>query len=297
MNREIVPKGFPNKICVSEPPALPSRRQDSNKGTYGTVLVVGGAPGMAGAAYLSALAAYRSGAGLVRVFTCEENRVILQTLLPEAVLITYKSDEPHKIPAYLSTAADSASAVVIGPGLSLSDIARLQLETVLKVAASPLIIDADALNILSKNENLWELRACAASPVIITPHMGEMSRLTGKSIEELKASPESEAAAFAVFRGVVCVMKDAETTVSDGVRTYVNHSGCSGLSKGGSGDVLTGVIAALAAQKMPAFDASCLGVYLHGKAGKIASEKLSEYSLLARDIADALPLAFREAQL
>lgn len=280
-----------NKVFSSEniPFPLPERSPAANKGDFGKILIVGGAENMAGAAYLSALAAYRSGAGLVRIFTTEKNRIILQKLIPEAVMITYNSTDD--IPKLLTPCIKDSDAVVIGPGLSKSADAKLMLETVMKNTLCPLIIDADALNIISENPNLW---AFAGENTVITPHMGEMSRLTGKSIAALKCNAVGNALDFAREKGVICCMKDASTVISDGEKVYINRSGCSALSKGGSGDVLTGMIAAFAATKKNLFEASCMGTYLHGRAGIFASEYLSEYSLLARDIAENISKAIFE---
>ena len=284
--------GGKNSIFSSEriPFTMPKRSPASNKGDFGKILIVGGAENMAGAAYLSSLAAYRSGAGLVRIFTTEENRTILQTLIPEAVLITYCSDDD--IPNLLIPYINDSDAIVIGPGLSKSSDARSMLETVLKNASCPLIIDADALNILSEKPTLWTL---VGKNTVITPHMGEMSRLTGKSISYLKENAVKNAVEFAKEKGVICCMRDASTVISDGERVYISRSGCSALSKGGAGDVLTGIIASLSVSKKDIFKASCMGTYLHGRAGTLAAEKLGEYSLLARDIAENICEAIKES--
>ena len=272
------------------PFTMPQRRPDSNKGTYGKVLVIGGAVCMAGAAYLSALAAYRTGAGLVRVFTPEENRVIIQTLIPEAVLITYPENDTEETVRKLKSAVSDSTAVVIGPGLSQSESAKFQLKTVFENIKCPLVIDADALNIIASDPSVMKP---LKTPVIVTPHMGEMARLTGKTVDALKADPINSAPSYASEKGVICVMKDASTVVSDGEKTYINTSGTSAMSKGGAGDVLTGVIAALIATGKTAFEASCLGVFLHGKAGECAAEKFGKYSVLARDIADSVSDAIK----
>ncbi len=279
-----------NKVFSSEenPFPMPKRSPASNKGDFGKILIIGGAENMAGAAYLSALAAYRSGAGLVRIFTSEKNRIILQTLIPEAVLITYQ--RKNEMTKLLIPHIKDSNSVIIGPGLSKGSDARLMLEAVLKNTLCPLIIDADALNILSENPKLWNL---VGKNTVITPHVGEMSRLTGKSISELKGNAIQNATDFAREKGIVCCMKDASTVISDGERVYINRSGCSALSKGGSGDVLTGIIAALSAVTNDLFGASCTGTYLHGRAGTLAAKKLTEYSLLARDIAEAIPSAIK----
>lgn len=278
----------------NRPFPIPKRKPDSNKGTYGKVLIVGGGVGMAGAVYLSALAAYRVGAGLVRIFTSEENRIILQTLLPEAVIITYHEENSEKnlkkTAELLENAISDATAVVIGPGLSQSEMAKFELKTVLESVKCPLVIDADALNILAFDTSLWK---DFDSPVIITPHIGEMSRLTGIEIPDLKANPIGISDDFASSHGVICVLKDATTVVSDRNETYINTSGTNAMSKAGSGDILTGVIAALLAMGMSPKEAACLGVYLHGRAGECAAAKLGDYSLIARDLAENLTDAIK----
>ncbi len=277
------------------PFSLPPRDPASNKGTYGKVLIVGGAPGMAGAAYLSALGAYRCGAGLVRIFTSEENRVILQALLPEAVVTSYeKNATSTEISMLLSDAVKGSDAVAVGPGLSMSDTAFYILKTVLETAKCPIVIDADALNILASEKGacLWSL---INSPAVITPHIGELSRLSKLSVEKLKSNIPFYCKETAQNTETVCVAKDARTAVSDGERLYINQTGCSGLSKGGSGDVLSGVIAALLGMGADAFEAASTGVWLHGKSGECASDMIGEYSLLARDIANFLPRAIEKA--
>ena len=269
---------------LKAPYAPPKRDPASNKGTYGKVLIIGGAAGMAGAVYFSALAAYRTGAGLVRIFAAEENRTALATLIPEAVLTTYKSGETDETERSLKAALADATVVVTGPGLSKSEDARAILHTVLAECKVPLLLDADALNIIAEED----ISLCRDIPVIVTPHMGEMARLTKKSIDELKKKQIGEAFDFAEKQNCICVLKDARTAVSDSARCYLNTSGCSAMSKGGSGDVLTGVIAALVAEGMTPFEAAALGVFLHGKAGEAASAEKGAYSVLARDIANAI---------
>lgn len=276
----------------SLPYSLPERKKDSNKGTYGRVLIVGGSVGMAGAAYLSGMAAYRCGAGLVNIFTPDENRVILQTLLPEAILTTYSLDDESKIYIRLKEAIASATVVVIGPGLSTSNIAKSILKAVLDYTDVPLIIDADALNIISEDASMWSLIHTHA---VITPHMGEMSRLTKTSVAELKENAPDTALCFSKDKGVVCVMKDSRTCVAYENKLYINLTGNSGLSKGGSGDTLTGIIAGLCASGMGLFEACCSGVYLHGLAADIAKADFTEYSMLARDVCNYIPAAIKQS--
>lgn len=261
--------------------ALPKRADDSFKGTYGKVLVAAGSKNMCGAAYLAAKAAYRTGAGLVYICTEECNRVILQQLLPEAVLITYER-ESWSGKAFADALRDK-DALVAGPGLGTGEIARKIVEAVLREDRLPRILDADALNILAAHPNLWEI---PQKPFIVTPHIGEMSRLTGLSGREVKESAADVARAFAKEHGVITVLKDARTVVSDGRNCYFSSAGNHGMATGGSGDVLSGIIGGLLAQKMNLLDAANLGVHIHGLAGDAARHERGAYSMMAGDIVE-----------
>lgn len=263
---------------------IPSRPARSNKGTFGRVLVVGGSVGMSGAAYFSAKAAYRTGAGLVQILTSEQNRVIYQAQLPEALLALYDAAVPDE--SAVKNAVCRASAVAVGMGLGTSKGSKNILRYTLESVNSPLVIDADALNILAAEPALWEL---VPKGSIITPHPAEMSRISGIPIENICAEIPDISAGFAKKRNVICVLKDKNTAISDGDRIMVNASGNSGLATGGSGDVLSGVIAALLAQGCDSFEAAALGVYVHGLAGDDAAARLSEYSVMASDVIDSLP--------
>ena len=275
---------------ISDLARIPARPVRSNKGTFGRVLVVGGSVGMSGAAYFAAKAAYRTGAGLVQIMTPEPNRVIYQTSLPEALLALYDPASPDV--GAIKNAVCRATCVAVGMGLGTSDTAVTVLRGVLESVTSPLILDADALNILSLYPELWSL---VPRGTVITPHPAEMSRISGLTIDTVCADIPTVAAEFAAQRSVICALKDARTAVSDGERVMINTSGNSGMASGGSGDVLDGVIAALMAQGCSPFDAASLGVYVHGLAGDRASALLSEYSVMASDIIDAIPhvLKFR----
>lgn len=268
---------------------LPKRDQNSNKGSCGRVLIIGGSPCMAGAPTFSAKAAYRTGCGLVEVFTHEQNRVVLQTLVPEAVLSTW--DEKVDFEKF-ENSIKKADVIAVGMGLSTSEKALEILSFTLEKYSCPLIIDADALNIMAKNPELFNLLVKHA--VIITPHPLEMSRLSGISIEQILENIPAAAQDFADANKVICVLKDHHTAVASphADMIYINQSGNSGMSTGGSGDVLDGIIAGLLAQGTEPYTAATLGVYLHGLAGDIASEMLSEYSVMASDIIDALPEIF-----
>lgn len=259
------------------------RNAYSNKGTYGKVLLIAGSRGMSGAACLAAKAAYRSGSGLVRVFTPECNRAIVQMQLPEAIVTSY---DPDIFPEQaLREALEWSDVAGIGPGLGKSQVSGEILEYVLQMYGKRLVIDADGLNLLSES---MELLDETEADVILTPHIGEMMRLTGNRIEEILEDLIMCGARFAREYRVTCVLKDARTVVSDGKRTYLNASGNSGMAVGGSGDVLTGIICGLLAQRMQPFAAASLGVYLHGLAGDLASEKHSAYGMIAGDITEQI---------
>ena len=175
---------------------------------------------------------------------------------------------------------------MIGPGLGMSETSRLLVDSVLSLAKVPVIIDADALNIIA--EDLSVLKKCAA-PKILTPHLLELSRLTGINIQELKENRREICADFRHQNGVICISKDARTAVFDGSdQIYLNTSGNDGMATGGSGDALSGIIAGLIAQKMPAADAAKLGVYIHGLAGDMAAQEKGRRSMIASDIINSL---------
>lgn len=270
-----------------DPVKMPARPADSHKGNFGKVLCVCGSVGMSGAAYFAAKACYRMGAGLVRILTVEENRVILQTLLPEAMISVYDPSDPNGV----QTAVEWADVLVVGCGLGTSSQSRFLLSQVLRLKGDrPTVLDADALNLLSSSPTLLKYaRGC-----VLTPHVGEMSRLTDLSCEDILAAPASVTQAFAKTHGLICVLKGHNTLVSDGTENlYRNASGNSGLATGGSGDVLAGMIGGILAQAhngaLSTMNAACLGVYLHGLCGDEASAKLSEYSVMASDVIDAIP--------
>lgn len=267
---------------------IPRRKRNSNKGNYGRVLVIAGSVGMSGAAYLSAAAAYRCGAGLVEIYTPEENREILQTLLPEAIVTAYDKDFPDMIT--FRAALSRATAVVIGPGLGKSKTSEQIVRETYKCADAPLIVDADALNITAEKK----IEFPTDVPIIITPHPGEMSRLTGADIKEMSADPVSFARIYAEENEVICVLKFARTVITDGNETFVNITGNPSMAKGGSGDVLTGVIAGMLCCDLSPIHSAALGAYIHGSAGDISEEYTHEAFPIARDIIDNLAPALKD---
>ena len=291
---------------------LPVRRADSNKGTYGKLLVIAGSKGMSGAAFLNGKAAYLSGAGLVRIYTPQENRVILQQLLPEAIITTYTDYREEELIGLLSW----ADAVCIGSGIGTGETAGKLLKTTLERAAVPCLVDADGLNLLAefavdrnlpgsqtglpgsdlKVEESRQEQKPSKRRLVLTPHMKEMSRLLHGSVAELKSDRLNLLKDYADSRNVTCVLKDSRTMVaSRGMGTYVNRSGNASMAKAGSGDVLAGIIAGLLAQGLESHAAAVLGTYLHGRAGDYAQAAKGSYSVMAQDLLLYLSEAFKES--
>lgn len=283
--------------CHQEDTALiPRRPAYSNKGSFGKVLLVAGSENMSGAAFLSGLAAYRTGAGLVRIFTVEENREILQTGLAEAVIAVYHRDDARKnterFQQLLLEQCQWASVIVLGPGLGQEDYVRNLVESVMVNAYVPVIVDADGLNTIASYP---ELTSYYTENIIITPHLGEMARLTGSNVKLMKEHLIQTAREYADRYGITCILKDAVTIAAlNDQRTFVNSSGNSSMAKAGAGDVLTGILAGLLAMGMEVPDAAALGVWLHGLAGDMRKKKYGEYSLLARELADEIGIILQE---
>ena len=261
---------------------LPERDGGGNKGTFGKVLLVAGSVNMAGAAVLAAKAAYRTGAGMVKVITPPENRIILQQAVPEALLGTCGD---------LEAGMAWADVIAIGPGLGKNREALACLEQVIREGGKPLLVDADGLNLLSEQPELFERLASqgkAGRTILLTPHVGEMARLLGCSVADCKADLPAAGGALAAGLGAVVAAKDARTFICGQEReTCVNLSGNDGMATAGSGDVLTGIVAALLAQGMEGFEAAAVGAYVHGRAGDYVAAKIGPYACTAGDIAEA----------
>lgn len=263
---------------------LPRRNRFAHKGTFGHGLVISGCYGMMGAALLSGEACLRAGAGLTTVHVPRFGNNIIQTALPEALLSMDQSD------ILFSEAPDLEpySAIGIGPGLGCKSNTSKGLLMLLEKAKVPLVIDADALNILSQNPDWYKLIPKGS---ILTPHPKEFDRLVGTSSEGFERHLKQKD--FAEKYGVIVVLKGAFTGIAtpDG-RYWFNTNGNPGMATGGSGDVLTGLITGLLAQGMKAEDAALCGVYLHGLAGDLAAEASSQEALIAGDILKFLGQAF-----
>ena len=260
------------------------RKPDSNKGTYGRTLIIAGSKNMGGAAILSASAAYRSGTGLVKVLTHEINKTALLCRMPECLISTYQDNMPPA--AELKADFEWAKSIAVGPGLSMNGVAAEITRCVLEREDKVRILDADALNIIAAEH--IDYKGSNEGKIIITPHIMEMSRLTGKTVSDIKEHMIESAKEYAIQHSCICILKDARTVVTDGQKVYINCTGNDGMSTGGSGDVLTGLIAGMAAIGLDAFDAACLSVYVHGKAGDLAAQQKGRTGMTASDIAEAI---------
>lgn len=263
---------------------MPDRSGVTNKGDCGRLLVVGGDRGMAGAPVFAAMAAYRSGTGLVELLTHPENRIPVQVLIPECVTAFWGEWDTNRLSAY--------SAISIGMGMGRGENAKKLLREILTDAEQPTVIDADALNIMSEDNTLFPLLKGNA---VLTPHLGEFSRLTGRSIAEIKESTVPLAREFSRRHNVCLVLKDNRTHIAfpDG-RVFVNTTGDSTLSKGGSGDILAGLIGSLLAQGEDLTSVVISAVYLHGKAGERAGAIFGQRGALARDVINEIPNVIKE---
>jgi ADP-dependent NAD(P)H-hydrate dehydratase len=277
-------------------PTLPPRAADANKGDFGRVLIAAGSRGMSGAAVLCGSACLRGGAGLVQIAVPGEilatvaagNPCYLTTPLAQDLRGRFAASAIDEL-IDLTTWAD---VVAVGPGLGQSEAMSSLLAALFDRAGKPLIVDADGLNALAKlSRDLWRERK---SPVVLTPHPGEFARLTGRTTEEIQAHRQDLAVEFAAKFEVTLVLKGHGTLVTDGHRLYRNTTGNPGMATGGTGDVLTGLIAAFVGQKLDAFNAAVLGTWAHGRAGDLAVERLGQTALIATDLLTYLPAAIRE---
>ena len=276
---------------------LKNRENTSHKGTFGHLLCICGSKRMPGAAYLSAKAALRSGVGLVTAAfpECIYNTMSLK--LDEALLFPLKDTANGSISrdsiTDLLSELDKYTAIVIGCGLTVNEDTRLVLEAIIKNAQVPVLIDADGINIVSENIDILKE---AKAPVVLTPHPKEMSRLLGADVSLIQSDRVKHSKDFAIKNNVCVVLKGSNTVVScaDTQSTYVNASGNSGLSKGGSGDVLSGIIGAFLAQGICAVTAATSGVYIHGHAADNVADSLSKTGMLPTAVINELAKVYGE---
>jgi hydroxyethylthiazole kinase-like uncharacterized protein yjeF len=275
---------------------LPRRAPDAHKGSCGTALIIAGSAGMSGAAALTATSCLRSGAGLVYLGAPESLHDIMEIKLTEVITKPLAETRSRSLAKAsidrIVSLLPQADALAVGPGLSqhpdTAELVRLLLTQVYR----PAVIDADGLNALAgKAELLHEVKA----PLVLTPHYGEMARLSGKSIDDVRKDPLQAAADFSQKYNQIVVLKGAPTVIAEpSGLLWINTSGNPGMATAGSGDVLTGLIAGFLAQGLKAAEAARLGVFLHGLAGDLAAAQKTQYCLVAGDIIDHLPQAFKK---
>lgn len=278
---------IPRIQLVSSLPQIPAHSDEAHKGDFGRALIVAGSKGMSGAACLAGVAAMRGGAGLVTVAVPESILNIVAGYEPSYLTLSLAEDDHGRVQQaaahQLALALPQQSAVGVGPGLGQSASLLELVVELYNTIPVPSVFDADALNLLAKRSYLLK-RVPEAPARILTPHVGEFARLTSLTIEEIQENRTQVAAEFAKQHQIIVVLKGSNTVVTDGTRVAINTTGNSGMATGGTGDVLTGVITALLAQGMPAFDAAQLGVHVHGLAGDLAAEESSRPGLIASDL-------------
>ncbi len=273
-------------------PRLAPRAPDSHKGNFGLALVVGGSRGMTGAVTMAGLAALRGGAGLVRLALPDVCLDVVAGFEPSYMTVALPSDRAGRIAisarSKIFAQAQTATVVAFGPGTGRSLGLNVLAGWLYQHLAQPMVIDADGLTALAARP---EVLAQPGGPRILTPHPGEFARLIGKKLE---GDQRNQAAVDLAARcGVVVVLKGHRTWITDGRRRAINSTGNPGMATGGSGDVLTGLITALACQGLATYEAARLGVYLHGLAGDLAAQELGQVAMIASDLIRYLPKALR----
>lgn len=276
--------------------ALPRRRPNTNKGSFGRLFVAAGSKGMAGAACMAARAAMKSGCGLCYLGVPDDILEVCSIKLDEEVIVPFKSSEAGSFEksdaSEIAEFANACDAVVFGCGVRVNRDTRAVLKTLLNRCEKPLVIDADGINILSENINILKNKKCE---VILTPHPGEMARLIGAGVPEVQRDRIGCALSFARENDVTVVLKGAATVTAlpDG-RTFLNTTGNAGMATAGSGDVLSGIIGSLLAQKVNRTLLAAAAVYIHGSAGDDAAKRLSKYAMTATDIIASLPFVLKK---
>ena len=303
---EVADIGFPSSVIDSQniqinwtqpcdaAQRLPSRPTHSHKGTYGRVFVVAASTGMTGAAALTSAGALRVGAGLVTLGAPKSLNPILEVKLTEVMTLplpeTAEGSLALEAKSHIIEAVERTKSILaIGPGLSQHPETVTLVHNLIRETDTPTVIDADGINALSKSKDSLS----SLSPqTVLTPHPGEMARLIGGTVEALERDRIGIAQRFAQAHNVTLVLKGAPTIVAGGNgEVWINSTGNAGMATGGMGDVLTGLIAGLIAQKVSPFNAAVLGVYLHGLAGDIVAESIGMHGLMAGDVLNHVPEA------
>ena len=264
---------------------LPDRAVDAHKGDFGKILLLCGSKGYTGAAYLAAMGALRSGAGLVFLGVPESIYAIEAVKLNEAIVFSLP-DEAGKLSAAaipeIMKRLPKMDAILIGPGLGQGRGTFEVVKAVLENAACPVVLDADGINLIASHKDIVRGRT---APTILTPHAGEFARLSDKAVEDRKTAAEQMA------QNLNCIMllKGHNTVVTDGITTYINPTGNPGMAVGGSGDVLAGIIASLLGQGIEPLKAAACGAWIHGAAGDICASEIGQFGMLPSDMVRVLP--------
>ena len=271
------------------------RKADSHKGSYGHILVIAGSASCTGSAYLASQAALVAGSGLVTLGVPASLHSILAKKLVEVMVKPLPETRAQTISldaaGEIINFSKKADVVAIGPGLSQNSKTQRLVRDLIKKIARPFVADADALNALAGHCSILKrLR----HPIVLTPHPGEMSYIIGKDTAFIQKKRKEVARAFAREYNVVLVLKGHRTVVAEpGGKIYINKTGNPGMATGGAGDVLTGVIASFMGQGLDPYEASCLGVYVHGLAGDLVSREKGQLSLIATDLLNKIPKALK----
>ncbi|MBR5967374.1 MAG: NAD(P)H-hydrate dehydratase [Lachnospiraceae bacterium] len=289
-------EGIVTHFSSEDEVALPERYTWSNKGSYGKLLIIAANRGCSGAGYLTAHSAFMAGCGMVKVLTCEDTARLLNQMQPEAMTGILFAEDGGFDGEVLEAGLDWADTILIGPGLGTGEAAKEVLRKVL-AAGKKAVVDADALNIIAETVTCQDRKERAAAiaklftaPAVLTPHIGELSRLTGLETAELKACIFDTAYEYTYNNILTYVCKDARTVIASGGHLHYNTNGNSGMATAGSGDVLAGLIAGLMAAGLEPYEAARSGVYIHAAAGDEAAEKSCEDCITAGDIANNLPV-------
>ncbi|OHB45374.1 MAG: NAD(P)H-hydrate dehydratase [Planctomycetes bacterium GWC2_45_44] len=292
-------KYFGKGVCmqmVESIPRLKPRAAESHKGDFGKVCIIAGSVGFSGAAAIAGKSALRSGSGLVRLAVPRSVLPIVATIEPCYTTIPLNEDAKGRISAKaldaVLEAVEENDVIAFGPGVGICAGAKSILENLLRLDGKRIVIDADGLNNLAAIRNWPDINK---ANLILTPHPGEMKRLwAGLLRVSMPSDRQATAVEFARACNSVVVLKGQGTVVADTEKFYINTTGNPGMATAGAGDVLTGVIASLCGQGLNNFDASVLGVYVHGFAGDLAAKDKGQISLIATDIINELPCAFKE---
>ncbi len=255
------------------------RKPDSHKGDHGHALIIAGNKGRMGAAVIAAKACLRAGCGLLTVMIPEEQNMILQVAVPEAMLLS--RGEAGDLQHYAASG--------VGPATGTDEGANALLKKIIAETRMPLLLDADALTLIAKDKSLFD---ALPAGTILTPHPKEFDRIFGEHADEEQR--RLAAISYAAEKNTVIVLKGHQTLITNGIDSCLNKTGNAGLAKGGSGDALTGIITALLAQKYDPFDAAKLGVYLHGSAADLALKEQSTESMVITDVIEFLGRAFKK---